>query len=266
MGRVAARMAVPLVVFEPFVELSHATRRLAPAADLVCLGFEQSRASVSSHCPIRVTGIPVKRSDRAAGDDAVPEPRSSNGTPVRRLVVLGDDEHSRTINAVLPRALWELDQHLMNWRVVHRAKAGEVRSVRHLYAKFGIDAVATAHIHKLPNLLARADLVIAATSLLEFLNLAAAARPTVVAVQGDNSVSWQSQVARSLASYGACAVVDDVQDRSGWTRVLAPLLTSQQGRQQLQTAMHRHFRRDAAWHVASMIRDLVGSAERNRSA
>ncbi len=266
MGRVASRMAVPLVVFEPFVELSQTTRRLASSADLVCLGFEQSRALVSSHCPVRVTGIPVKRTNQTNNDDAAFQQRTADNQSLRRLVILSDDEDSRMLSAVLPRALWELDQHLMDWRVVHRAKPQEVRTVRHLYAKFGIDAVATAHIHKLPDLLARADLVIAATSLMEFVNLAAAARPTVVAVGDGSSSSWQSQVARSLAEHGACAVVDDVRDRSAWTRVLQPLLTDARGRQQLQLAMHSHFRRDAAWHVASMIRDMVASAERTRSA
>ncbi len=265
-GRVAARMAVPLVVFEPYVELSQTTRRLAPSADLVCLGFEQTRSSVTSHCPVRVTGIPVKRNCETLSDDGAFEQRTVNDQPLRRLVILGDNEHSRHMNAVLPRALWELDRHLMNWRVVHRARAEEVRPIRQLYAKFGIDAVATAHIHKLPDLLARADLVIAATSLMEFVNLAAAARPTVVALDSPTSSSWQSQVAHSLAQDGACAVVNDADQRGKWTRVLEPLVTNEHGRQQLQLAMHNHFRRDAAWQVARMVRDMVASAKCTRSA
>jgi UDP-N-acetylglucosamine--N-acetylmuramyl-(pentapeptide) pyrophosphoryl-undecaprenol N-acetylglucosamine transferase len=266
MGRVAAKMAVPLVVFEPYVELSQTTRRLAPSADLVCLGFEQSRSLVSSHCPIRVTGIPVKRAYQTYRDDGSTAPPATDDQPLRRLIILGDDGNSRMVNSVLPRVLWELDEHLMHWRVVHRAKAEEVRPVRQLYAKFGIDAVATAHIHKLPDLLARADLVIAATSLMEFVNLAAAARPTVAAVESATSTAWQAQAAHKLAQSGACVVVDDVEDRSKWTRALEPLLTNARRRQQLRVAMRQQFRRDAAWHVASMIRDMVASAERTRSA
>jgi hypothetical protein len=53
--------------------------------------------------------------------------------------------------------------------------------------------------------------------------------------------------------------------KSGWTRVLEPLLTNVQPRQRLQAAMQNHFRRDAAWQLASMIRDMLTTV-RTRSA
>jgi UDP-N-acetylglucosamine--N-acetylmuramyl-(pentapeptide) pyrophosphoryl-undecaprenol N-acetylglucosamine transferase len=265
-GRAASRMGLPLIVFEPHVHVSHATRRLAPLADLICLAFDETKQELAASCPVRVTGIPVRRSEMLAGDGGPSAEDSRSGRRIRRLVILGDDEHSRQLNAVLPRALKQLSNRLLNWRVVHRAKSDEVRPIRRMYARSGIDAVATAHVHKLPELLARADLVIAATSLMELVTVAAAGRPTIVAVGSDGSASWQSEVGRNLARNGACVVVDEVDQQSRWTRVLGPLLSSQQGRRRLQTAMQSQFRRDAAWHLASMIHDRITSSERYLSA
>ena len=265
-GRTASRMGLPLIVFEPHVHLSHATRRLAPMADLICLAFDETKQGLAASCPVRVTGIPVKRSELVAGDGGPWTDKAKSGRQLRRLVILGDDEHSRQLNAVLPRALRQLSNRLLNWRIVHRARSDEVRPIRRMYARSGIDAVATAHVHKLPELLARADLVIAATSLTELVAVAAAGRPTIVAVGPEGSPAWQSEVGRTLARNGACVVVDQVAQQSRWTRVLEPLLTSQKGRRRLQTALQNHFRRDAAWHLASMIRDRLSSTERYLSA
>lgn len=179
-GRAAARMAVPVVAFEPHVDLSQATRRLAPFANLICLAFDETRDALSASCPVRVTGIPVKQNEFAAIGMKQSSDSQTSASRLRRLVILGDNEDSRHLNAVLPRALRVLDKHLANWRVVHRAKPDEVRPVRHLYARCRLDAVATAHIHKLPEVLARADLVVAATSLMEFVELAATARPSTL--------------------------------------------------------------------------------------
>jgi UDP-N-acetylglucosamine--N-acetylmuramyl-(pentapeptide) pyrophosphoryl-undecaprenol N-acetylglucosamine transferase len=259
-------MGLPLVVFEPHVHLSHATRRLAPLADLICLAFDETKSDLAASCPVRVTGIPVKRDELIAGDGGPWADDTKSGRRLRRLVILGDDEHSRQLNAVLPRALRQLSNRLLNWRIVHRAPPDEIRPIRQMYARSGIDAVATAHVHKLPELLARADLVIAATSLTELVAVAAAGRPTIVAVSPDGAPTWQSEVGRTLARNGACVIVDQVAQQSRWTCVLEPLLTSQQGRSRLQTAMQTHFRRDAAWHLASMIHDRLSSAERYLSA
>jgi UDP-N-acetylglucosamine--N-acetylmuramyl-(pentapeptide) pyrophosphoryl-undecaprenol N-acetylglucosamine transferase len=266
LGRAAGRMAIPLVVFEPHVLVAPATQRLAAWADLVCLGFEESRAAVTAHCPVRVTGIPVERLEWASSDEAGLPSAAAQAGQLRRLLILGDGEHSRHLNALLPRALWDLDRHLTNWRVIHRTRADEVRAVRRLYARLGTNAVATAHIHKLPELLARADLVIALPTLVDFVNLAAAARPTVIAVDSGAVNDWVSQAAHALAERGACMVVEDVESRGAWKRVLEPLVTSVPRRRKLQLAMHAHFRRDAGWHLASMIRDFLGSTGRTRTA
>jgi UDP-N-acetylglucosamine:LPS N-acetylglucosamine transferase len=174
-----------------------------------------------------------------------------------RLVILGDGRSSRTMNAVLPRAINRLHEHMSSWRVIHRTRGEEVRPVKRLYRRFGIDAVTTEHIHNLPGLLVRSDLVIAATPPSDVVELAVSASPIVAAIGADAPDCVQVQTARTLAQRGACTLVEQPDQEQAWTSVLEPLVRDGGQRRQLALAMQRHFRNDAAWHVAGMIRDLV---------
>jgi UDP-N-acetylglucosamine--N-acetylmuramyl-(pentapeptide) pyrophosphoryl-undecaprenol N-acetylglucosamine transferase len=266
MGRAAAGLDLPVIVFEPHFTVSPATRRLAPLADLVCLGFADTRGSFAANCPVRCTGIPVRRIETSRAAGAAGPDWQSAGQALKQLVILGDNNLSRPLNAVLPRALHRLDSRLPEWRVVHRTRSDEVRPVRRLYRRFGLDAVATAHIHKLPSLLSRADLVVAATSSADFADLAAAGAPTVLAVGNDGAATWHGGIARTLGQRGACVVVEDFETEQTWTRVLDPLLSNDDRRHRLASTMQHYFRADAAWHVASMVRDVITSARRSLSA
>ena len=182
-GRAATALGLPLVLLEQHASASRATRRLAARAQLICLGFEETRRSLAASCPTRVTGIPVTRPDLP--DMGPAEEAASFRAGPGRLVILGDGGASRTMNAVLPRAIGRLQEHMSNWRVVHRTRDDEVRPVKRLYRRFGIDAVTTGHIHNLSGLLARADLVIATTPPSDVVELAVSASPIVAAIGAD---------------------------------------------------------------------------------
>jgi UDP-N-acetylglucosamine:LPS N-acetylglucosamine transferase len=224
------------------------------------LGFEETRQQLAANCPVRFTGIPVTRPD-ASGMGPAEEAISFRAGP-GRLVILGDGSASRTMNAVLPRAIGRLQEHMSDWRVVHRMRGDEVRPVKRLYRRFGIDAVTTGHIHNLPGLLARSDLVIAATPPSDVVELATSATPIVAAIGADAPDCVQVQTAKTLAQRGACTLVEQPDQEQAWTRVLEPLVRDSGHRRQLAVAMQSHFRNDAAWHVAGMIRDLISSAAR----
>ena len=166
------------------------------------------------------------------------------------------------MSAALPRAISRLEEHLPNWRVVHRTRFDEVRPVQRLYRRLGVDAVTTGHIHNLSAVLARSDLVIAITPPTDVVELAASATPIVAAIGADAPDCAQVRTARTLARSGACVVVDEPDQELVWARVLEPLLRDSGHRRQLAAAMQRHLRTDAAWQVASMIRDLISSTAR----
>jgi UDP-N-acetylglucosamine--N-acetylmuramyl-(pentapeptide) pyrophosphoryl-undecaprenol N-acetylglucosamine transferase len=265
-GHAAAGQGLPLAVLEQHVTASRATRRLATKAAVVCLGFEETRLRLAANCPVRVTGIPIARSRLLSADDIRASDAVSDGDTVpaksRRLVILGDGGPRRELSASLPRAISRLEEHLPNWRVVHRTRFDEVRPVQRLYRRLGVDAVTTGHIHNLSAVLARSDLVIAITPPTDVVELAASATPIVAAIGADARECSQVRTARTLAQNGACVVVDEPDQELVWARVLEPLLRDNVQRRQLAAAMQRHLRTDAAWQVASMIRDLVSSPAR----
>lgn len=262
-GRAAIGLGLPLAVLEQHVTVSRATQRLATKARVVCLGFEETRPQLMASCPVRVTGIPVAGPARRAADGAtsVADAMDMDLDSARsgRLVILGDGGPRRELNAALPKAIGRLQQHLPGWRIVHRTHGGEVRSVQRLYRRFGVDAIATGHIHNLPALLARSELVIAATPPVDVIELAASATPIVAAIGADSPECAQVRTARSLARSGACLVVDQPDQELVWAQVLEPLLREHAPRRRLSAAMQRHLRTDAAWQMASMIRDLISS-------
>jgi hypothetical protein len=88
----------------------------------------------------------------------------------------------------------------------------------------------------------------------------------VVAVDKTASTDWLIQTAHALSHHGACTVVEEAASRDAWTRALRPLLASAPSRRRMQISLGNHFRRDGAWHLASMVRDTLGSAGRTRSA
>jgi UDP-N-acetylglucosamine--N-acetylmuramyl-(pentapeptide) pyrophosphoryl-undecaprenol N-acetylglucosamine transferase len=265
-GRAAAGLGLPLAVLEQHVTASRATRRLASKAAVVCLGFEETRHRLAANCPVRVTGIPIARPALFAADDDVEANAASGGMSVpvksRRLVILSDGGTHRAMNATLPRAIRRLEEHLPSWRVVHRTRFDEVRPVQRLYRRLGVDAVATGHIHNLSAVLARSDLVIAMTPPTDVVELAASAAPIVAAIGADAPECAQVRTARTLAQSGACVVVDEPDRERVWTQILEPLLRDADQRRQMAAAMQRHLRTDAAWQVASMIRDLISSTAR----
>ncbi len=263
-GHAAAGLGLPLAVLEQHVTASRATRRLATKAAVVCLGFEETRHRLAANCPVRVTGVPMARfgllaTDESTASEVTPGAASAKS---RRLVILGDGGPRREMSAALPRAISRLEEHLPNWRVVHRTRFDEVRPVQRLYRRLGVDAVTTGHIHNLSAVLARSDLVIAMTPPTDVVELAASATPIVAAIGADAPDCTQVRTARTLARSGACAVVDEPDQELAWARILEPLLRDSGHRRQLAAAMQRHLRTDAAWQVASMIRDLIASTAR----
>ncbi|MBL7043396.1 MAG: UDP-N-acetylglucosamine--N-acetylmuramyl-(pentapeptide) pyrophosphoryl-undecaprenol N-acetylglucosamine transferase [Pirellulaceae bacterium] len=266
-GRAAVALGLPLVVLDCDAIPCRATRYLASHADLVCLGYEEARQYIRSPGgPVRVTGVPLPASNRLSYADRFRRRDARKTKPFKRLLILSDRQGNHQLDAVLPRALDRLQNRLDSWRVVHHTNAMEVRTVKGLYRRFRIDAVATSHIHHLPAMLDRVDLAIADASSDTFADVTAAGLPVVLASADRRSGGQQLANAKMLQRHGACALVERTDREEEWMRVLDPLLADAGRRQLLSTALERHFPSDAAWQIAVMIRDLLATPQRRRSA
>lgn len=266
-GRAAIGLGLPLVLLDCDSAPSRATRNLVPYADLVCLGHQEARQHIRSpRSPVRVTGVPLPASDHLSYADRFRRRGAKKTKVFNRLLILSDDQDNSELNAVLPRALDRLQNRLDDWRVVHHTSAVDVRSVKMLYRDLRVDAVATSHIHHLPSVLDRVDLAVADVSSDTFVDVTAAGLPVVLASPNRCAGGRQLANARMLQKHGACALVERAEREEEWMRVLDPLLADAGRRQLLSTALEKHFPSDAAWQIAVMIRDLLATPQRRRSA
>ncbi len=266
LGRAAVALGLPLVVLEHDAVPCRATSYLAPLADLVCLGYEETRQYLRASCPVRVTGVPLPGSCVAEYADTSRRPDNAIARVFHRLVILADRIGTYQLNSVLPRALSRLRSRLDTWRVVHQTGTDEVRAVKSLYRDLGIDAVATSHIHNLPSVLDKSDLAISDASSATVAEVAAAGVPMVLAPSKQSSDARQLNTAKMLQQSGACIVVERTDHEGDWTQALDRLLADSRRRQRLSSGMRRHFRSDAAWQIAAMIQDVLWSAGHRRSA
>lgn len=266
LGRAAAALGLPLVVLEHDAAPCRATRCLAPLADLVCLGYEETRQHLRASCPVRVTGVPLPGSCATEYPDTSQRTDNVMSRMFHRLVVLADRIGSYQLDSVLPHALSRLRPRLDGWHVVHQTGADEVRTVKSLYRDLGINAVATSYIHNLSRVLDKTDLAISDASSATVAEVAAAGVPMVLAPSEQSSDAGQLNTARMLQQRGACVVVEHTDRECDWTQALDRLLADSRRRQRLSSGMRRHFRSDAAWQIAAMIQDIVWSAGHRRSA
>jgi UDP-N-acetylglucosamine--N-acetylmuramyl-(pentapeptide) pyrophosphoryl-undecaprenol N-acetylglucosamine transferase len=260
MAQAAVLCGVPLVLLEQNAVPGVATRRLAPYARLICAAFDQTRQHLAPSGPVRVTGNPVRQ---------VVKP-SASSSPCRQLLVLGGSQGSQSLNEAVPLALAGLRAELTRWSILHQAgEAGAEQTVRR-YAQLGLNAHVFPFAEDLLGMMAACDLAITRAGGTTLAELAVAGLPALAVPYPAASDNHQHHNAAVFATEGACRIVDG---RSGAPSLaaelgkeLVELLASDEPRLLMSAAMRRLARPAAAWHVARMILDLAGCAQRQRIA
>jgi len=256
LGRAAVRQRIPLILFEIEARVGGETQRLAPLADLVFTAFDQARDALASSCPVRVIGIPARR--RVCSGELLDSPPGNGRAAAnrRRLVILADGQPNGSLNTAVSQALVQLRPLLGEWLVVHQAPARDIRPLRRTYYRSKIDAVVTTNVHRLGMLLSRADLIVAAPTPSSVGEVAAATSATILTT-GSGEIGRRLSLATAMRDSGACVSVADTASGAIWANSLNPLLSSEDRRRSLADAKQRFFRADAAWHMATAIRDLA---------
>lgn len=251
MAKAALSQGVPLVLHEQHREATSTTRRFASRAAMICLAFEETRGQLDASCPMRVTGTPVPAAYSCV-------PRRAEGWPrVHRLVVAGDPRQHDPLNLFVARALYKVRGALDGWQISHQAGRVDLGEVREQYRRYGIGAIVTSRITNLPAAIACADLVIARASTISLASIAAAGAPALIVPHPAETAS--NQDALWLRDAGGCRFVEDEGPWLGdsLTHELSGLVSDDLERQRLSRGAHQQARADAAWKVASMIRDLA---------
>jgi UDP-N-acetylglucosamine--N-acetylmuramyl-(pentapeptide) pyrophosphoryl-undecaprenol N-acetylglucosamine transferase len=158
-GRLARR---PVLLLEPNAHPGLANRWLSRCATAAAVGYGETARHL--HCPVVVTGVPVRRAFFEV--PAVGEPAPAGGAPgssgprngpgldstaagappageesaERRLLVLGGSQGARQINQALPAVAARLLAAMPGLCIVHQAGGRNVEETRAAYAAAGVPA------------------------------------------------------------------------------------------------------------------------------
>ncbi len=253
-ARAAVRQQVPLVLLEQNAIPSRLSRWLARRASLVCAAFETAVEPLSGHCPVRVTGNPVR-----SGFHRRP---SAPSRPLQ-LVILGDSGGGRPLNTGIPAVLGKLRDQLQGWRVLHQSGEAGLAETWNLYAELGLDAAVVPFLSNMPGVLAATDLVVCRAGGTALAELAVAGVPALVLPHPNARDDHQRANAEVFAAGGGCVTIDErtvsVPLDEAVAAALRPLLADGCLRQQMSAAIQRLARPNAAADVAELLWSLVSS-------
>ena len=251
MARAAVSHGVPLVLVEQNVYPGRANVWLARSASLVCTAFAATRGHLRTSCPVRVTGTPVRHSHLA-------QPRVVNRP--KQLLVLGGSQGARSLNQQVPRALYRLRSQIAGWKIIHQSGERDFAATRELYQKLACPAKVLPFIDDLPEHLARTDFAISRAGGATIAELTSAGVPALLLPYPHATDDHQRKNADAVAQTGAAVVVDsrEVDGRLDYRLAdeLGALFGESQRLSTMATAMRQNARPDAAWNVATMVREL----------
>lgn len=263
MAWAATSSGIPLVLLEQNAFPGRVTRWFAPRAALICAAFAEARPHLKASGPVRVTGNPIRGGFLSAMKESE-RPTS----PVRQLLILGGSGGSRTLNEQVPRALYKSRRNLIGWRIVHQTGPRDCDATKALYRKLDVEAIVVPFIERMPSVLRRTDLAICRSGGTTLAELAAAGMPALLLPWPKAANDHQRKNADVFVATGAAALLNsrDVKGRldTAIAEQLAPLVRDSSRRENMAAAMRGLARPDAAWHIASMISQIL-SAKREAS-
>jgi UDP-N-acetylglucosamine--N-acetylmuramyl-(pentapeptide) pyrophosphoryl-undecaprenol N-acetylglucosamine transferase len=186
----------------------------------------------------------------------------SNGAgPKKVLLVIGGSGGARSLNQNVPLALYKARSRLRGWKIVHQSGQPDFQSTRARYRKLGLDAIVSPFIVEVARVLARTQLVICRAGGTTLAELAAVGVPAVLLPYPHAADDHQRKNAQVFAAAGGCLMLDerDLSDR--FQDQLAGAVSMLLGDAARRTAMSEAIRRlaqpDAAWDVATVIRQVA---------
>jgi UDP-N-acetylglucosamine--N-acetylmuramyl-(pentapeptide) pyrophosphoryl-undecaprenol N-acetylglucosamine transferase len=291
MGRAAIRHDVPLVLLEQNATPGRATRWLARRASLVCTSFVESAASLRCHCPVRVTGNPIRfgfdrdtqltlstiasqTGERGEGREesegetelanlANISPSAFPPPPSALLLVLGGSGGARSLNENVPRALCKIRRQLSGWQIMHQSGQADLDATKLLYEKFDLPATVVPFIGDMPSTLHATSLAICRAGGTTLAELAAAGVPAVLLPYPAATDNHQAANARLFSEGRGCVTIDEreISDRldDRLADVLCFLLANDALRKRMSAAIHALARPTAARDVAELIWSVISS-------
>lgn len=208
--RAAAVRRVPTLLHEANAAPGLTTRLLEPYVDQILVAFEESRESYRLPETVRCVGMPVRQGfreqDRAALRQAL---------QLRKPLVLsfGGSLGARRLNEAMV-GLAADNEESGSFRLLHAAGSGEaVQEMAAQLRQRGRETLREAslqpYLHRMPQVMAAADLVICRAGASTLGELAAAGKPAILVPYPHATGNHQEKNARLLEAGGAAIVLRD---------------------------------------------------------
>jgi UDP-N-acetylglucosamine--N-acetylmuramyl-(pentapeptide) pyrophosphoryl-undecaprenol N-acetylglucosamine transferase len=257
MAWAATSARIPLVLLEQNAFPGRVTRWFAPRAALVCAAFAEARPHLKASGPVRITGNPIRGGFLSANNADRP------AAPDRQLLILGGSGGSRTLNEQMPRALYKSRRDLRGWRIVHQTGPRDCGTTKALYRKLDLDAIVVPFIERMPSVLHQTDLAIGRAGGTTLAELAGAGVPALLLPWPKAANDHQRKNADVFSAANAADLLDAREVNGRLDNAIADRLTAllrdSPRREKMAAAMREHARPNAAWHIATMISQILSA-------
>jgi UDP-N-acetylglucosamine--N-acetylmuramyl-(pentapeptide) pyrophosphoryl-undecaprenol N-acetylglucosamine transferase len=197
---VAALLArIPTVIHEQNAVLGWANRKLAALVTRVCTSYDLARPAPAKAQIVR-TGMPVRPA--VAAVRAVPYAAPETTGPFR-ILVLGGSQGAKVFSDVLPAAVKLLPEEFRHrLEIAQQCRPEEIDRTLAAYADLGVHVELRHFFDNVPELLAKAHLLIARAGASTVAELTVTGRPGLLVPYPHAADDHQSANARALATAG----------------------------------------------------------------
>jgi UDP-N-acetylglucosamine--N-acetylmuramyl-(pentapeptide) pyrophosphoryl-undecaprenol N-acetylglucosamine transferase len=251
-----------VILHEQNAVLGRANRFLAGRADVVGLGFENTKG-VPAGTRTEVTGNPIRPAIGALAHTSYVAPNDQI-----RLLVLGGSLGARVFSDIVPAALRMLPDSLrIRIVIVQQTRQEDIERVRAAYAADGFAAELSPFFRDVAARLVAAHLVIARAGASTVAELAVAGRPSILVPLPGAIDDHQSANARALAQAGGAWVMPQPQFTATLlAERLGKLLVDPVTLVGMAVAARAQARADAAARLADLVETQTASFRPQRKA
>jgi UDP-N-acetylglucosamine--N-acetylmuramyl-(pentapeptide) pyrophosphoryl-undecaprenol N-acetylglucosamine transferase len=195
----ATHLKLPTAIHEQNAVIGRANRLFAKRVDRLCTSFETTRGIPDGVSPIR-TGMPVRAAFGATR--AKPYSAPEDDSPIH-IVVLGGSQGAAVFSHLVPCAIKRLPEALRKRISVAQQCRGEIiDQTRHAYSNCGVQATLQPFFDNVPELVARAQLLIVRSGASTVSEVAFSGRPAIYVPYPYAADDHQTDNAQALFNAG----------------------------------------------------------------
>ncbi|HXZ79552.1 MAG TPA: undecaprenyldiphospho-muramoylpentapeptide beta-N-acetylglucosaminyltransferase [Terriglobales bacterium] len=246
----AALSHVPVLIFEPNFVPGFANRIGSRMASAAAVQFRETGEQLPN---ARVTGIPVRQAFFQ-----VPARPVNSGPPT--LLVFGGSQGAHAINEAVWNSLPDFRARIPGLRIIHQTGERDYNEGQERYQQAGMQAEVFQFIDHMPEMFARADLLICRSGASTVAEVAAAAKPAIFIPLPTAADDHQRRNAEALTKAGAAEMLlqSDLSPQK-LVETAAALLADRPRLAKMSEAARNLAHPDAAREIAAMARELVSA-------